>query len=246
MLSELLSNNQLSSKLLSANPSINKLNFIISHPVKQNEESKENTKSKKKRNKSSMNITHIKRFTTNNVNDIYVPYGKYDFFKLPIPESYKGLIIKKDDAPLAKTLKIKEKKNDILYIKGLISNKNKIIESHHRCITKTYNDSNNIKKEWKEVKEEKESLTTLLNKYRNRVKLIQCQIELKKNESRLYELEKLKFETEIFFITSKTFELKSLNKQMTQSNESTEKDIKDLKKILLELKKKLIALNNIK
>ena len=64
MLSELLSNNQLSSKLLSANPAINKLSFTISPQIKQKEESKENTKEKKKRNKSSMNITHLKRFTS--------------------------------------------------------------------------------------------------------------------------------------------------------------------------------------
>ena len=160
MLSELLSNNQLSSKLLSANPAINKLSFTISPQIKQKEESKENTKEKKKRNKSSMNITHLKRFTSNNVNDIFVPYGKFDFFKLPIPESYKELVVKENDAPLAKSLKLKE-------------------------------------------------------------------------------------ETEIFFITSKTVELKSLNKQMLQSNEGTEKDLKELKKILLELKRKLIALNNI-
>ena len=245
MLSELLSNNQLSSKLLSANPAINKLNFTISPQIKQKEESKENTKEKKKRNKSSMNITHLKRFTSNNVNDIFVPYGKFDFFKLPIPESYKELVVKENDAPLAKSLKIKEKKNDILYINGLISNIKKVTESHHNCIQKTCNETNKIKREWNDVKEEKESLSSLLYKYKNRVKLIQCEIEIKKNESKLYELEKLKEETEIFFITSKTVELKSLNKQMLQSNEGTEKDLKELKKILLELKRKLIALNNI-
>ena len=245
MLSELLSNNQLSSKLLSANPSINRLSFKVSPPIKQKEESKENTKEKKKRNKSSMNINHLKRFTSNNVNDIFVPFGKYDFFRLPIPESYKDLVIKEDDTPLAKTLKIKEKKNDIIYIKGLISNINKVTESHHKCIKKTCNDTNKVKKEWNDAKEEKESLSSLLYKYKNRIKLMQCQIEIKKNESKLYELEKLKAETEIFFITSKTIELKSLNKQMLQNNEETEKDIKDLKKILLELKRKLIALNNI-
>lgn len=245
MLSELLSNNQLSSKLLSANPAINKLSFTISPQIKQKEESKENTKEKKKRNKSSMNITHLKRFTSNNVNDIFVPYGKFDFFKLPIPESYKELVVKENDAPLAKSLKIKEKKNDIFYINGLISNIKKVTESHHNCIQKTCNETNKIKREWNDVKEEKESLSSLLYKYKNRVKLIQCEIEIKQNESKLYELEKLKEETEIFFITSKTVELKSLNKQMLQSNEGTEKDLKELKKILLELKRKLIALNNI-
>ena len=209
------------------------------------EESKENTKEKKKRNKSSMNITHLKRFTSNNVNDIFVPYGKFDFFKLPIPESYKELVVKENDAPLAKSLKLKEKKNDILYINGLLSNIKKVTESHHNCIQKTCNETNKIKREWNDVKEEKESLSSLLYKYKNRVKLIQCEIEIKKNESKLYELEKLKEETEIFFITSKTVELKSLNKQMLQSNEGTEKDLKELKKILLELKRKLIALNNI-
>ena len=218
---------------------------IISPQIKQKEESKENTKEKKKRNKSSMNITHLKRFTSNNVNDIFVPYGKFDFFKLPIPESYKELVVKENDAPLAKSLKIKEKKNDILYINGLISNIKKVTESHHNCIQKTCNETNKIKREWNDVKEEKESLSSLLYKYKNRVKLIQCEIEIKKNESKLYELEKLKEETEIFFITSKTVELKSLNKQMLQSNEGTEKDLKELKKILLELKRKLIALNNI-
>ena len=198
MLSELLSNNQLSSKLLSANPAINKLSFTISPQIKQKEESKENTKEKKKRNKSSMNITHLKRFTSNNVNDIFVPYGKFDFFKLPIPESYKELVVKENDAPLAKSLKLKEKKNDILYINGLLSNIKKVTESHHNCIQKTCNETNKIKREWNDVKEEKESLSSLLYKYKNRVKLIQCEIEIKKNESKLYELEKLKEETEIF------------------------------------------------
>ena len=195
--------------------------------------------------KGSEVIHHLRNFSSLSLSDLTVPYDPYSFFKLPVPTSYNELKVLKSDAPITKKLKMKEKKHNIFFLSKKNNNLRRELSSHHKCISKINHDSNHVKLEYDIAINEKEKVSSLVANYKNRIKLLHCEIKLNKNGILKQELEKLKEETEIYFLNTKIVEITNKNKELAQSNEKLSKKYKQFKRELLNLKKQIIEINKV-
>lgn len=195
--------------------------------------------------KGSKVIHHLRNFSSLSLSDLTVPYDPYSFFKLPLPATYNELKVLKSDAPITKKLKIKDKKHNIYFLSKQNAHARTEVDSHHKCISKINLDSNQIKMEYRRAIEEKEKISSLVANYKDRIKLIHCEIKLNKNDTLKQELEKLKEETEINYLNTKIVEITNKNKELTQNNEKLLKQFKQFKRELLNLKKQIIEINKV-